>query len=381
MYSLRSLTGPSLWYEYQHENHLLYAPSKLLHNRKLSGLALRQCIELGYHRSIKRYAPPANVLQHELRKRVFWVAHGLDCIVALRLGRPLGIHVQEIDAELPADVNDSCLSEMGIEGEMRREPGQPNTTMTHANQVFKLRLIWARIRTSLFSDTARLSVHDATYQSRIQQLRVDLDQWKTTGLPSRSRATDDLTMFNSIEWYDMNYSYTILLLYRNHLEVYEPLSSQIFTECIQAARNICQGYRRLYIGTFIRYTWGTLSCLFFAGLVYLHCLWTVPSPWNIVALDDVSKTCTDCTMVLVAIAEGWRGAASYRDTFEVLASRTMTMMLNRDRSLSLRDLPTSSADVGDQVDWNHWLKDVLEAGALDGLDGLDGFFGEFGGGP
>ncbi|CAH0017046.1 unnamed protein product [Clonostachys rhizophaga] len=371
MYSLRSLTGPSLW--------------------ELSGLALRKCIGLGYHRSAKRHAPAANMLRHELRKRVFWVAQGLDCTMALRLGRPLGIPLQEIDAELPADVNDSCISEMGITAETGAsgEPGQlGKSTITHANHVFRLRIIQARICTSLFSDTARLSVHDTAYQTRIQQLRADLDQWHAAASPStKPLAVDDLTMFNSTEWYDMNYSYTILLLYRNQLEAYELSSDQIFSECIRASRTLCQGYRRLYIGTYRRYTWGTLSCLFLAGLVYLHCLWTVPSPWDVVALDDFSKTCTECTMVLVAISEGWRGAAPYRDTFEVLASRTMSMMINRDRSLPLQEFPPPSSSTnlrgeggggggggGDQVDWNNWLRDAIEAGTL---DGLDGFFGGF----
>lgn len=68
--------------------------------RKVSGLALRQCIELGYHRGVKQFAPAANTLQREMRKRVFWVAQGIDCTVAVRLGRPLGIPPQEIDAEV-----------------------------------------------------------------------------------------------------------------------------------------------------------------------------------------------------------------------------------------------------------------------------------------
>lgn len=35
-----------------------------------------------------------------MRRRVFWVAHGMDCMIAMRLGRPLGIPLQEIDAEV-----------------------------------------------------------------------------------------------------------------------------------------------------------------------------------------------------------------------------------------------------------------------------------------
>lgn len=69
-------------------------------NRKLSGLALRQCIELGYHRCAKRIGASQDALHLELRKRVFWCTQGIDCMYALRLGRPLGIQLHEVDAEV-----------------------------------------------------------------------------------------------------------------------------------------------------------------------------------------------------------------------------------------------------------------------------------------
>ncbi|TXB97298.1 hypothetical protein FocTR4_00011049 [Fusarium oxysporum f. sp. cubense] len=150
MYSLRSLEGPSLW--------------------KISGLALRQCIELGYHRGVKQFAPAANLLQQEMRKRVFWVAQGIDCTVAVRLGRPLGIPPQEIDAEFPSDVDDSAITDTGILDSPRNHSNQPTTSMSTAIHVFKLRHLWARIHTSLFSDTVRLSIDDHTYHARIEQL-------------------------------------------------------------------------------------------------------------------------------------------------------------------------------------------------------------------
>lgn len=73
--------------------------------RKLSGLALRQCIELGYHRRSNQTRSLPNVLQLEMRKRVFWCAQGIDCSYALRLGRPLGIQPFEIDAEVRGSPN------------------------------------------------------------------------------------------------------------------------------------------------------------------------------------------------------------------------------------------------------------------------------------
>lgn len=69
-------------------------------SRKLSGLALRQCIELGYHRSTRRFGSGGGSLQLEMRKRVFWCAHGIDCMTALTLGRPLGLSIHDVDAEV-----------------------------------------------------------------------------------------------------------------------------------------------------------------------------------------------------------------------------------------------------------------------------------------
>ncbi|KAH7131604.1 fungal-specific transcription factor domain-containing protein [Dactylonectria estremocensis] len=358
MYSLRSLTGPSLW--------------------KLSGLALRQCIELGYHRGIKRLAPTANPLQQEMRKRVFWVAQGIDCTVALRLGRPLGIPLQEIDAQFPSDVDDSSITEVGISSPCRTEIAQPSTTMSTAIHVFKLRHIWARIHTSLFSDTSHFSVESDAYHAQVVKLRADLDDWLATAPPSRQRTNEDLSIFSIRAWYEMNYSYTILLHYRGQIAEYKESSGHIFEECIQASRNICQGYRRLYIGTAVRYTWGTLHCLFLAGLTYLHCLWTSPTACESVRPDDVSKTCTDCTMVLVAIAEGWQGAAPYRDTFEALASRTVAMVMNKNPEMSPPLPPPGSLEVEGQPSWTDWINDIAEAGVLDGVDGLlAGFINDF----
>ncbi|KAF4332689.1 purine utilization positive regulator [Fusarium beomiforme] len=344
MYSLRSLEGPSLW--------------------KISGLAIRQCIELGYHRGVKQFAPAANLLQQEMRRRVFWVAQGIDCTFAVRLGRPLGIPPQEIDAEFPSDVDDSAITETGILGSPRNHSSQPPTTMSTAIHVFKLRHIWARIHTSLFSDTVRLSTEDHTYHARIEQLRVDLDAWLTSVPQARPHASDDLSMFAKKAW-------GLLVEYKESL-------NKIFEDCIEASRNICQSYRRLYIGTAIRYTWGTLHCLFLAGLTYLHCLWTSPAAWESVRPEDVSKTCTDCTMVLVAIAEGWQAAAPYRDTFEALASRVITMMFNKSRAIHASLPPPSAAETGDEDTWGHWINDMATAGVLEGVDGLlAGFIGDF----
>lgn len=68
--------------------------------RKLAGLAVRQCVELGYHRSVRRIDSVPNYLRTELRRRVFWSAYSMECASCIHLGRPLSLHANEIDAEV-----------------------------------------------------------------------------------------------------------------------------------------------------------------------------------------------------------------------------------------------------------------------------------------
>lgn len=80
MYSLRSPIGVSIW--------------------MLSGLALRQCVELGLHRKIRWAKVEPDYVKAELRKRVFWCSYNLDRAVAITLGRPVGIADHDIDVEV-----------------------------------------------------------------------------------------------------------------------------------------------------------------------------------------------------------------------------------------------------------------------------------------
>lgn len=70
--------------------------------RKSSGLAIRHCIELGYHRSAAHCRPHADALTVEMSKRIFWVAYDLDRVAAFTLGRPFGIPDEMIDVEVCA---------------------------------------------------------------------------------------------------------------------------------------------------------------------------------------------------------------------------------------------------------------------------------------
>ncbi|KAH6873806.1 fungal-specific transcription factor domain-containing protein [Thelonectria olida] len=360
LYSLRSSIGPSIW--------------------SLSGLALRQCIELGYHRSLKKISLRTNVLRLEMRKRVFWCAYQMDCASSVNLGLPLSLPIQEVDTEFPMDIDDASLSEAGIQGSPRQSPSDPVTTVSHALHQFRIRSIWARIYASLYSNVASQGHNQEIYETQVPAFRRELDDWLAATPPEPRRIGLPLTVFASMEDYRATYSESILFLYRGQLTSGEDVDDDVFLECMQAASDICRSCKRLYIGKPINYTWSTLHVIFLAGLTCLHCLWASSAVRQAVRIDSVSNTFTTCTMLLTIMAERWEGAAPYRDLFEALASRAMAMMVERRHSDTSPALPDPSMDSNnpDTENLTQWASQIADVGMLDAFGGLlSGLLGDF----
>lgn len=74
--------------------------------RSLSGVAMRQCVKLGYHRSIRK--KNIDPLKIELSKRCFWVSYDMDRAAGVTLGRPFCIADRDIDAEVSSNVQNGC---------------------------------------------------------------------------------------------------------------------------------------------------------------------------------------------------------------------------------------------------------------------------------
>ncbi|KAF5260770.1 hypothetical protein FOXYS1_8578 [Fusarium oxysporum] len=295
--------------------------------RKLSGIALRQCIELGYHRSVNPFGSKTGTLRLEMRKRAFWCTFGIDCYAATILGRPLGIPLQEVDAEFPLDIDDSNITETDILVEPRSPNSAFSTTMSTALHVFRLRKIWARLHASLYSD--KYNMDNTTHDDRIPLFRAEIDAWLASTPPLPPRTGAALSILATQDWYDLSHSETIIMLYRGRLiDHLGGASDDLFLQCARAAESICLKNRRLYVAKPVNCTWGTLHVIFSAGLTYLHCLWTSAAVRHRTSLNEMSSTLTSCTMVLAVIAERFKGAAPYRDIFEALCTRTKEMMVD-----------------------------------------------------
>ena len=353
---------------------------------------MRQCIELGYHRNPSKFRRVSNLLQLEMQKRVFWCVYGIDCDAAIKLGRPLCLSLHEIDVEVsttinqppvhsqnlsltrvqfPMDVSDTDLSDTSHDLPLRNPQTDPPSTVTIAIHVFRLRCLWARIHASLYSDTNDTGPYFPR-ATQIDCLRRDLDAWLESAPPIPPRSENALSIFAQKEWFELNHNYSILFLYRGII-ANKNTEDRVFKDCFQAAASICHEYRRQYIGRPVNYTWGSVYTLFLAGLTYLHCLWTSVAVREGAKFHEISSTCSDCLMVLVVMAERWKGAAPYRDILDTLANRTMASV-----SEAQAQDKVDSASIGARTPvpggLYHYMTEIED---YDLLDGVDRFFMDF----
>ncbi len=79
------------------------------------GITIQLSMALGLHRRRARRASrkDGGYIQHELRKRVFWGIYTLGCYLSVMLGRPRHLHDEDIDQELPDEVNDEDMTPDG----------------------------------------------------------------------------------------------------------------------------------------------------------------------------------------------------------------------------------------------------------------------------
>lgn len=276
--------------------------------------------------------------------------------------------------------------------------------MTAALHAVKLRQLWSKFNDSIYSNHFHPNndVHSQQVGASIENLRQQLEEWKDA-IPE-STAEDSLngktlSVFASKNWFRLAYDYSILLLYRHYIidnqgwyqGTFSPSQGGImdardraFEVCADHARDTCLMYRHLYQtqGAHVQFTWGSLHILFLAGLTYLYCLWRSPCVRLKTRLNTVMNTSMACTTVLIIIADRWPSAISYRDIFETISERTISMMCEEQagsmqnvnlfpqgEGVGVPDVPPSGLNFNNSGD-----------DAFDGFNGVPGFPVNFGAG-
>ena len=160
------------------------------------GVALRSAIRMGLHRSFNVSFTP---IEAETRKRAFWVIRKLDIYVGAMLGLPQTLSDDDIDQDLPTEVEDEYITET----EITSMPEGSVTVVQGSNAHQQLvKILHKIVRVVYPIKNSQQQGHMSQYTVSIPQLRElekDLQQWKDR-LPMGLRPSDAPTrIIRSVE--------------------------------------------------------------------------------------------------------------------------------------------------------------------------------------
>ena len=221
------------------------------------GLATRLCQELGITDeatiSTDENGTPYNILEIDLRRRLFWIITSMEFGLAHSLGRtsaltiaPDCINVKEFLA-----VDDNFITPSGV------LPASPlSKKKLIAIHFFRMRLLQAEIRRKLYlkKRPSPLSDDDPWFQVMERKLKKWLES---------SPLTDEDTALDLSEWFKVRYNTILIFLFRSSPQIPEP-SERAALLCFDAAVYNIEIQRRQIQERSVDLTWIFTQTLFMA---------------------------------------------------------------------------------------------------------------------
>ena len=140
------------------------------------GIAIKGAVRMGLHRHT---SPTSCLIEREVRRRIFWVLRKMDIHVSAMLGLPGSIADDDIDQELPLDIDDKTIHKTCIP----LEPSQLFTDMTATLAHVRLMGILKQIITHVYCIKSieqirrrRRRVYFVD-QTRIHGIEICLREW------------------------------------------------------------------------------------------------------------------------------------------------------------------------------------------------------------
>ena len=140
------------------------------------GICLSSALRMGLHRSISHRFDP---IEQETRKRIFWCIVKLDTYVGALLGLPRMLSDEDIDQELPLEVDDDCITFSEI------KPMQAGklSLMAGCNAHTRIVNILAKVVKYIYPIKTHKAAKPHTYivsHGRIREIEHDLQEWQDT---------------------------------------------------------------------------------------------------------------------------------------------------------------------------------------------------------
>ena len=141
------------------------------------GIVLTSAMRMGLHRSISNTFNP---IETELRKRIWWIVRKLDTYVVTLLGHPQMLNNDDIDQDMPEEIDDEYITKDGI---LPMPPGRLSVNVA-LNAHTRLVGILAKTVKYIYSIKGTAHVH-----AKIREIEADLQSWMKN-LPDEFKTGD-----------------------------------------------------------------------------------------------------------------------------------------------------------------------------------------------
>ncbi|CEP20961.1 ASG1 [Cyberlindnera jadinii] len=203
------------------------------------GVALRSALKEGMHRKIENGFNP---IELETRKRLFWTIYKMDIYVNTILGLPRSIDPEDIEQDLPLELDDDKITEQGY---LEQTQGKLSSAAI-ANSHTKLILVLNNIAKNLYAinNDLRLTSHE-----KVSEMELQLREW-LSNLPKELIPGFDppFQYYKANRLLHLSFLHVQIVLYRPFIHYISPkytaqphvdaLSIQRAKNCISVARTV-----------------------------------------------------------------------------------------------------------------------------------------------
>ncbi|QSZ34893.1 hypothetical protein DSL72_007754 [Monilinia vaccinii-corymbosi] len=182
------------------------------------GIALRSALRMGLHRSL---SGSFNAIERETRKRVFWLIRKLDTYVSAILGFPIMLSDDDIDQDMPLEVDDEYITKDAI---LPMPPGKMSLLVA-SNAHTRLMVITRKVVKHIYpikgleqSISGNSKASYTISHSKIREIEKDLVDWLDM-LPMELRPGGEgpAQLIRTQQFLRLAYAHVQMMLYRPFL--------------------------------------------------------------------------------------------------------------------------------------------------------------------
>ncbi|KAF2165246.1 hypothetical protein M409DRAFT_67492 [Zasmidium cellare ATCC 36951] len=280
----------------------------------LTGLSSEASLDMCLHKELPVQAE-LDVLQRDIRRRIFWCAWEMEVAVSAAFHRPLRIHSKAIEAQFPSEYDDRHITESGIDIVGRQ-------TKVVSRRIWQFRQVEAKLLSVLYdNDNLPDNMSLGDWSARIDQ---EINEWKLEVHRTAVQESEDplaRSQWEEMRLYaDIASMWILVQLYRPCPRNKAPCPRNLI-KAANAAVHVADDYREQQKTRFgyLKYVFHPCHHVFSSALVFLQALQYCKAEYaSLYTVDEVEQQANSFPRFFTTIAERWPAAARCHEEYSRL---------------------------------------------------------------